>query len=569
MANSPSDSSASDRPDVAIVGAGVSGLYTAWRLLVDAQQRNAPAPSITIFEMHDRVGGRLLTWRPLGPGPGLRAELGGMRFNEGHVMVWNLLPQLGFTTDDIVEFHVGGPHLRLLLRGVSTPLRDGDPTARYLLTPDERNKHAGELIKAVADEVMATDENQAVLEKFGMTKPPPTREGWDDIKPFLTWKGKGLWDLGFWNLMSDVRSPETYQYVLDAAGYYSNAANWNAGEAIQGVYAEPSAPHPDAPNYKTLKEGYNALPDALHDKVVELGCNIEMNTRLASFEVQSDGSSLLDMAGPKGEFTVEADRLFLAMPRRSLELLGPSPSFDLQGNSALKRLVETTAPYPAFKLFLFYSERWWEKYGIRWGRSISDLPLRQTYYFPPDLPETTTAGLLMASYDDERAVDYWRGLVPPEDQWEQGRVELRDALTELARSAGSAGAENTAAEDPPPHLHKATEEMLRHAQDQLALLHDVAVDDIPDPVVGAFADWDLDPFGGGWNMWAPQVDVHDAMTRIKVPLGEDQRVHVIGEAYSGVQGWVEGALTAAEVVLQRHLQLAPPQWLPSDYYLGW
>lgn len=38
----------------------------------------------------------------------------------------------------------------------------------------------------------------------------------------------------------------------------------------------------------------------------------------------------------------------------------------------------------------------------------------------------------------------------------------------------------------------------------------------------------------------------------------------------GAAGWVEGALTATEVTLQRHLGLRrPPSWLPDDYYLGW
>src|SRR5215475_8837471 len=44
--------------DVAIVGAGVSGLYTAWRLLSD---RDSPANNVRVFEGGDYVGGRLLS----------------------------------------------------------------------------------------------------------------------------------------------------------------------------------------------------------------------------------------------------------------------------------------------------------------------------------------------------------------------------------------------------------------------------------------------------------------------------------------------------------------------------
>ena len=41
-------------PRIAIVGAGLTGLYTAWRL----QERGY---EVTIFEARDRIGGRVLT----------------------------------------------------------------------------------------------------------------------------------------------------------------------------------------------------------------------------------------------------------------------------------------------------------------------------------------------------------------------------------------------------------------------------------------------------------------------------------------------------------------------------
>jgi hypothetical protein len=38
-------------------------------------------------------------------------------------------------------------------------------------------------------------------------------------------------------------------------------------------------------------------------------------------------------------------------------------------------------------------------------------------------------------------------------------------------------------------------------------------------------------------------------------------VHICGEAYSAYQGWVEGALTSAEVMLQQAFGLDAPDWL--------
>ena len=35
----------------------------------------------------------------------------------------------------------------------------------------------------------------------------------------------------------------------------------------------------------------------------------------------------------------------------------------------------------AFKLFLGYEYPWWRALGLHAGRSITDLPIRQAYYF--------------------------------------------------------------------------------------------------------------------------------------------------------------------------------------------
>src|SRR6185436_16759567 len=64
---------ADEQVDVAIVGGGVSGVYSAWRL-----QQTYPKRKIVVFEGGEDVGGRLLSVRP----PDISnmvAELGGMR----------------------------------------------------------------------------------------------------------------------------------------------------------------------------------------------------------------------------------------------------------------------------------------------------------------------------------------------------------------------------------------------------------------------------------------------------------------------------------------------------------
>lgn len=557
--------------DCAIIGGGVSGLYTGWRLLQDK-----PGMSVGIFEMSKVTGGRLLTWLPYGQGSGLRAELGGMRFFSQQQLVWNLIQHLGL---EVVQFYVTGPNLTWYLRGHRMGLGDADAAAlRYSLNQGERGKSPGEVLQHVIATLLGSPENRRVIEKHLGGRQPQTREDWDAIKPYLTYKGDPLWNLGFWNILGDIISYEGYQYVTDAFGYYSFTTNWNAAEAMQTIFLD-FAQNPD---YKTLAEGYGHLPDTLRDAFTARGGRLFLGHRLISFEVDSDGAFLLQFS----QGVARARRLVLAMPARSLELLEPSRAFDPRTNRALRAMIQSVKAYHAFKLFLLYEERWWEKVrGIEHGRSICDLPIRQTYYFRPDACERDAIGagpgygLLMASYNDTRSVDYWQGLELPRPERVQAREALRHTLAGLAaRTLGSrepsqpmffSGAPGAESYDPPPPLHQATEAMLTHATEQLALLHGMNVEDVPKPLIGAYADWSLDPYGGGWNLWRPQVNVQEVMEGIKKPLGDEQEVYIVGEAYSGEQGWVEGALTTTELVLQKGFGLKRPSWLPEDYYLGW
>ena len=67
------------RIDIAVVGAGVSGAYAAWRL-----KREFPDKAIVLFEYSDRIGGRLFS-KTLPGMPHVNAELGGMRFEDSTI----------------------------------------------------------------------------------------------------------------------------------------------------------------------------------------------------------------------------------------------------------------------------------------------------------------------------------------------------------------------------------------------------------------------------------------------------------------------------------------------------
>jgi len=102
---------------------------------------------------------------------------------------------------------------------------------------------------------------------------------------------------------------------------------------------------------------------------------------------------------------VRARSAILAMPRRSLELL--EESGPVLGNPGFRTLLTTVTPIPLFKAFVAYHEPWWEALGITSGRSVTDLPLRQVYYWA-STPKKSS--VLMATYDDTLNVGFWQGL---------------------------------------------------------------------------------------------------------------------------------------------------------------
>ena len=60
-----------------------------------------------------------------------------------------------------------------------------------------------------------------------------------------------------------------------------------------------------------------------------------------------------------------------------------------------------------------------------------------------------------------------------------------------------------------------------------------------------------------WNIGVKSWEVIPAISRPRADL----EVYICGEAYSDGQGWVEGALQTAEIVLQKHFGLPAPAWV--------
>jgi monoamine oxidase len=517
--------------DVAIVGGGVAGVYAGWRLRTSKPKKGSAKPDVALFETNSRIGGRLLSLTPPGM-PHIRCELGGMRYESIHTMVAGLVEKvLKLKTE---ELPVGADENIAYLRGVRMRQKElsvagGVP---YKVAWAERGIDPGTLLAVYAlDQILP---RATKLKDLAMA----VRDAFFDEHP--------LYEQGFWNLLRRVLSNEGYAFAMDASGYDSLMSNWNAADALPFLLAD------FAPGVKYLRlvNGYDEVPQQVAGLFQEAGGSVEMGRTLASFNscVLEDGTKGIELRFREGKEKVRARSLILALPRRSLELLDPVGPLFGPANHKVGDLVRSVKPIPLFKLFMCYEYPWWEAAGVKQGRSITDLPLRQCYYWgvegqQPNADPLNRRAALLGSYDDERYTTFWQGLRRGSHAPYASRLEGEAAESPGSESWGK---------------YVASDAMVREAHQQLQELH--GLEYAPKPYTAAYRDWQDDPFGGGVHFWRIGVKSWERLPKIIKPV-RDVPAYICGEAYSHQQGWVEGALQTTELMLNTHFHLAPPDWL--------
>src|SRR5260370_2087978 len=153
-----------------------------------------------------------------------------------------------------------------------------------MLDASSRYADPGSIVAAVIQWLLVAN-RRVIAEQLGGATRPTTWEKWDKSNPYLEYNGRKLWDIGFWNLLSDLLSPEGYNYVTDGFGYYSLTNNWNAAEAMQSVYLDFT----ENPDYQTLKEGYDYLPALLRQEGEEKNGEVSLNSAGTKIERDKHG----------------------------------------------------------------------------------------------------------------------------------------------------------------------------------------------------------------------------------------------------------------------------------------
>jgi monoamine oxidase len=498
--------------DVMIVGGGMGGLYTAWKL--EGLDGSAPAsenhPKVGIYERTRHFGGRVHSATV--EGAAVPMDVGAMRYIPSqHHLLNGLAEHFKLETH---EFQVGGENNLQYYRGKRLTNREVEqnPDALpYNLAPNEKGKSADDLLAMVIESVVPNFKTMTPEELEQATK-----EAKVEIKSPSTGQlvSVPLVQLGFRNLLAHNLSNEAVKMLTDVVGYESDLQNWDAGQAIM----ELSADFRKGVVYSVPVQGMGVFPEGLTNELKAAGTEMTTGQTLRQVDYDKEKKEFhLTFEDRKGNAVpVVAEQVVLNLPKVPLKAVIEDSPF-LQGTAAEQTLGKVTAN-PLTRIFATFEKPWWNEMGIESGRTMSDLNLGQVYYYGKQGDTKPYVEI----YNDGSKSEFWEGLQNPANP---GVTTTMTVTPQLAQE-----------------VKKELEEL--HGRE------------IPAPTSYVYKRW-ADPFfGAGWHTWNAGSKPLETAEKMVQPV-DKLPLFVCGEAFSNAQGWIEGALQSSERVLA-HMSAANP-----------
>jgi monoamine oxidase len=387
----------------------------------------------------------------------------------------------------------GGPERSYLRSTVGAGGADPDAGRGYDLPPSLRGRTALDLVGTIFEQVVP---GFAGLDHAGYVR----RRASGHLL------GKAVTDWAIGDVQEALLGSEGRRFVTDIFGYDSGMRMFCAPDHVEYLSGggDPTAEArvPDA--------GMERIPQTLAARFEDAGGIVLLGHDLESMAPHDSG---LILRFTNGE-SVAVARVVLALPAPALRLLASASG--MLGSPAFEGVFASVEPFPAMKLYQFYERAWWRP-NVAGIRTTTDLAVRKIFYFD-GAPGSHSA--LIAMYTDGRDVAPWASLY----------------------AGGGPGAAAPSA-------------MAAEVDAQLRAAHP-DVTDIPAPLGTALMYWGADPHDVGWHFWRPGFNSDEVLIRAPQPE-PDLPVYLANEAFSRGQGWVEGALEAAEAAVRRIIGPAP------------
>jgi hypothetical protein len=525
--------------DIVIVGAGVAGLYCAYRLL-----KENPGRKLIILERLDRIGGRLDTdlvkIKDLdGQTIDVVEEEGGMRFNESMTELLALLQDLGMY-EQIITFGSGDDNNYYNVRGRSFTVAESKLNNNaiwgtlYDLLPSERNKSPNDIITAIFHDL--------VVQNGESVPTNPTPEFWLRFRLDFKYKNIPLNEWGLWALYRSYGlSQECINMLADSSGF---PAVFFAGIPAGGAY-QLLEEFPASPQFYTLSKGYESLALELQKRIdaIQRRPSVFLLTEVNGIDSKAGRFAVTARRGEE-RVSVSCSQIILALPATAIQQLQTtSPALNAEKNphaEELQKDIESVIPLPLCKVNLYYNQAWWRDQiegpvpNVANGGSFTSLPLGSVYVFDPAVVGDATGPAGLSIYCDFINANFWQTLQ------DIGPKFTSPLQKEHNRTR-------------PQVMFPASEAIVREATKQLRELFQMI--SVPRPVLTSFRMWNgAHQFGYAAHRWALFADDRKVRKSIASPV---KNIFVCNEAFSDDQGWVNGSLRSSNIILQTYFGIQP------------
>lgn len=510
--------------DIAIVGAGIAGMYAGERILKDTNQTK----KVIILEKSSNVGGRLKSQFF----PGLKTppiEHGGMRFHSEHALVNYLKDYLQLETDDFSYELLG-----FILRGQKCEETNIKTVVQliYKLKSNEINMTPIELVE------------YAIQENYGLTgfvtkTIDEKREIINKLIKTNKYKSTYLTQINWSTFLFQTLSAEAISLIKSTEGYNSNLDNLSASEGMIEMYRFNHG------GYKFILKGFQKIVEALRDNFIEMNGQLLLKSQVIKFKKNIENSTdekaatifeSLKKQGKSTEYFLEytdlvsnkskyifCNKIILAMPKMPIKQLSRTTTFFSSENGLSESKLNQVQKMQSLKLYVHLDESdQMHNMDLQGKKIYTDGVIRMAYFLKND--DTNSKETVILIYADQAAV-YEMGL--PNSKYKGANSPI-DAKHEFFV------------------MH-----ISRHIEDLIRIFKCRPDFEIPTVKNIAYSYWDE-----AYHCFVPYSNPKKIIKEMIKPVSNFD-VFICGSAYSNKQSWVEGALLTTEYMLNKHFDLKP------------